>query len=606
MTTAIRGGTVVDGTGAPAVRADVLIDGDRVVAVAPGNGKAPEADAVIDASGLLVAPGFVDLHTHYDAQLFWDPNASPSPLHGVTTVLGGNCGFSLAPLAPDGADYISRMMARVEGMPLAALQDGLPWDWGSFGDWLGRLDGRIAVNAGFLVGHSTLRRLVMGDRAVGGTATDADIDAMEMALHAALQDGALGFSTSQVHTHNDGDGQPVPSRAASRAEMERLAAAVRAHEGTTVELIVAGCLNGFTEDEIDFMATMSLLADRPVNWNVLGVSSMNPDGAWSQLAAGTAAAERGATVLALTLPHTMQIRLSFSHGAILDGLPGWREIFALPYEERLAAFSDPETRRRLDAGAQSDEAGILRHLAQWDRLILEETFAPENKALEGRSVGDVARERGVTPFDALLDIVVADDLRTGLRPPIGENDADWALRAEAWQDPRAIVGGSDAGAHLDTMCGAIYSTSMLGDGVPGARPPQLGAGGPPIDRHPGAALWPARPGPAGPRCLRRRRGVRPDRHRPRPGAHARRPTGRSEPPLRRGERRPPRPGQRDRDRARRRLHRCGPRPGAALGPRHRHGARGIGLGRGGGLTGVQSTRVGSASSRVVSPCLVSE
>jgi N-acyl-D-aspartate/D-glutamate deacylase len=288
---------------------------------------------------------------------------------------------------------------------------------------------------------------------------------MEAALHAALEEGALGFSTSQVHTHNDGDGQPVPSRAATRAEMERLAGAVRPHEGTTVELIVAGCLNGFTDEEIDFLTQMSLLADRPVNWNVLGVSAMNPDGAASQLAAGTAAAERGATVVALTLPHTMQIRLSFEHGAILDGLPGWREVFALPIEERMAALSDPETRRRLDAGSQSDEAGILRHLAVWDRLILDETFAPENAGLEGRSVGDVARERNVEPFDALLDVVVADRLRTGLRPPIGETEDDWALRARTWQDPRAIVGGSDAGAHLDTMCGAIYSTSMLGDGV---------------------------------------------------------------------------------------------------------------------------------------------
>jgi N-acyl-D-aspartate/D-glutamate deacylase len=462
MTTAIRGGTVVDGTGASPVRADVLIEGERVRAVGGG---AARADTVIDADGLLVAPGFVDLHTHYDAQLFWDPNASPSPLHGVTTVLGGNCGFSLAPLAPEGADYIGRMMARVEGMPLPALQAGLPWDWGSFGDWLGRLDGRIAVNAGFLVGHSTLRRLVMGERAVGGTATAADVDAMEAALHAALEDGALGFSTSQVHTHNDGDGQPVPSRAAARAEMERLAAAVQAHEGTTVELIVAGCLNGFTEEEVDFLTTMSLLADRPVNWNVLGVSAMNPDGAWSQLAAGTAAAARGATVVALTLPHSMQLRLSFEHGAILDGLPGWREVFALPVDERLAALSDPETRRRLDAGAQSDEAGILRHLAQWDRLIFDETFAAENADAQGRSVSEVARARGRAPFDALLDVVVADRLRTGLRPPIPTSEEDWVLRAQVWQDPRAIVGGSDAGAHLDTMCGAIYSTSMLGDGV---------------------------------------------------------------------------------------------------------------------------------------------
>jgi N-acyl-D-aspartate/D-glutamate deacylase len=192
---------------------------------------------------------------------------------------------------------------------------------------------------------------------------------------------------------------------------------------------------------------------------------MNPDGVWNQLAAGSAAAERGATVVALTLPHSMQVRLSFEHGAILDGLPGWREVFALPFDERLAAFSDPEMRRRLDAGAQSEEAGILRHLAVWNRLIFDETFAPENKGLEGRTVGELAEERGVSPFDALLDVVVADGLRTGLRPPIPTSEADWAFRAEVWKDPRAIVGGSDAGAHLDTMCGAIYSTSLLGDGV---------------------------------------------------------------------------------------------------------------------------------------------
>ena len=172
MTVAIRGGSVVDGTGAPATRADVVIEGERVVAIGPDAGRAVGSEAsVVDAGGMLVTPGFVDLHTHYDAQLFWDPNASPSPLHGVTTVLGGNCGFSLAPLAPEHADYISRMMARVEGMPLAALRTGLPWDWTSFGEWLGHLDGRIAVNAGFLVGHSTLRRLVMGERAVGGAAS---------------------------------------------------------------------------------------------------------------------------------------------------------------------------------------------------------------------------------------------------------------------------------------------------------------------------------------------------------------------------------------------------------------------------------------------------
>ena len=463
MTTILRGGTVVDGTGGAARRADVLIEGERVVAIGPD--LRASAEVVIDATDMMVTPGFIDLHTHYDAQLFWDPNASPSPLHGVTTVLGGNCGFTLAPCGPADVDYISRMMARVEGMPLAALQKGLQWDWSSFGQWLGGLQDRIAVNAGFLVGHSTLRRLVMGDRAVGATASPEELAAMVAALHAALREGALGLSTSQVHTHNDGDGLPVPSRAASRDELELLAAAVRDHEGTTVELIVAGCLNGFSDEEIDLLTTISLLADRPVNWNVLGVSAMNPDGVWSQLAAGSAAARRGATVVALTLPHTMQIRLSFSSGAILDGLPGWREVFMLPVPERMKALADPEIRRRLDAGAQSDEAGILRHLAVWERLLIEETFAEENAAWEGCSVGHVAQARGVTPFDALLDIVVADELRTGLRPPLPESEEDWALRGETWRDPRVIVGGSDAGAHLDTMCGAIYSTSLLGDGV---------------------------------------------------------------------------------------------------------------------------------------------
>ena len=465
MRTLIEGGTVVDGTGGPARPADVCIDGDRIASIGTDLAKRFAPDVVIDAHGQIVAPGFIDLHTHYDAQLFWDPDASPSPLHGVTTVLGGNCGFSLAPCGPEDVDYLSRMMARVEGMPLAALRAGLTWDWTSFGDWLGRLDGNLGVNAGFLVGHSTLRRLVMGSRAVGTAATENDLVAMEAALDAALSDGALGWSTSQVHTHNDGDGQPVPSRAASWAELERLARVVSHHPGTTVELIVAGCLNGFSDEDIDLLSAISMLADRPVNWNVLGVSAANPEGVWSQLAASTEAAERGATLVALTLPHTMQIRLSFEHGAILDGLPGWRELFALAPAQRMAALSDPTTRKALDEGAQSEAAGILRHLAVWSRLVVEETFAEENAGLEGQSVGAIAKRRGVSPFDALADIVVADELRTGLRPPIPESEEDWALRAQVWADPRAIVGGSDAGAHLDTMCGAIYSTALLGDGV---------------------------------------------------------------------------------------------------------------------------------------------
>jgi N-acyl-D-aspartate/D-glutamate deacylase len=457
----IRGGTVIDGTGGPARRADVVVDQGRVVSVGAGH---DPARRVIEADGLLIAPGFIDLHTHYDAQLTWDPSASPSPLHGVTTVIGGNCGFSLAPSGPEHSDYLARMMARVEGMPLSSLEQ-LDWSWSSFGDWLGRLDGLIGVNAGFLVGHSALRRVVMGPDAVGSPATDDQTAAMVAMLGRSLEEGALGFSTSQAHTHNDGDGSPVPSRSATRREIEALCAAVGTHEGTTLEIIVPGCLNGFSEAEVDLMATLSLLANRPVNWNVLGVSAMNRHGLEHQLAASTTAAQRGATVVALTLPHTMKIRLSFAHGAILDGLPGWRELFAVPAPERIRRLSDPAERRRLDQGAKSKEAGIIGALANWQMLLIDETFAPATKAYEGRTVGDVADERGQDPFDALLDIVIADELRTGLRPPIPESEADWELKADVWRDPRTVVGGSDAGAHLDVMCGAIYSTSLLGEGV---------------------------------------------------------------------------------------------------------------------------------------------
>ncbi|TMC51280.1 MAG: D-aminoacylase [Chloroflexi bacterium] len=459
----IRGGTVVDGTGASGFRGDVGIRDGSIVAVGDIDEPARQR---LDANGLVVAPGFVDIHTHYDAQLFWDPFASPSPLHGVTTVIGGNCGFSLAPAGREHAAYLMRMLARVEGMPLEALQTGLDWDWTSFGGWLDRLQGRIAVNAGFLAGHSAVRRVVMGDAATAERASERQIEEMARLLHRAISDGALGFSTSQSPTHSDWDSNPVPSRLAAAEEMLALAAVVGDHPGTTLELILPGCLSGFTPEEVELMASISLAGNRPVNWNVLGVSAANPDAHVHQLDASTRAAERGARVIALTLPHSMRVRLSFLSGFILDALPGWRQVMSRPVAERMQALSDPAVRRRLAEGAASPEAGILRGLSNWGRLELVETFAEKNQALAGRSVGSVAGELGKEPFDALLDIVVADELRTGISPPdTTGSDEDWRLRAEVWRDPRTIVGGSDSGAHLDMMCGAIYSTSLLGNAV---------------------------------------------------------------------------------------------------------------------------------------------
>ncbi len=462
----IRDAEIVDGTGAPARHGDVGVRDGRIVSVGPVGRADDLAAKTVDAEGQALAPGFVDLHTHYDAQLFWDPTASPSVQHGVTTVFGGNCGFTLAPAAPDQHDYLTRMLARVEGMPLDALRAGLDWGWASFGDWLGRLEGRIAVNAGFLVGHSALRLAAMGGDAVGGEASPEQIEKMVGVLHEALDAGALGLSTSQSPTHNDAAGQPVPSRSASKEELVALAAGVRDHPGTTLEAIIPGCLSGFTDDDIALLTDMSVAADRPLNWNLLGVSAANPDGHRRQLRAFQFAAQRGGRVVALTLPQAMKIRLSFLSGFVLDGLPGWRETMHLPVPERLTALADPEVRRRLAEGAASKEAGMLRGLAQWDRLVIVETFAPVNADATGRSVGEIAAARGGEPFDNLLDIVIADELRTGLSPPLtGDDAADWKMRAEVWHHPGAVIGGSDAGAHLDMMCGAIYTTSLLGRGV---------------------------------------------------------------------------------------------------------------------------------------------
>ena len=462
----IRDAQIVDGTGAPARHGDVGVSNGRIVSVGPVGQAADSASKTVDAQGLTLAPGFVDLHTHYDAQLFWDPTASPSVQHGVTTVFGGNCGFTLAPAAADQQDYLTRMLARVEGMPLDALRAGLDWGWASFGEWLDRLEGRIAVNAGFLVGHSALRLAAMGSDAVGSAASPDQIEKMVAVLHDALNAGALGLSTSQSPTHNDGAGQPVPSRSASRDELVALAAGLRDHPGTTLEAIIAGCLSGFTDDDIALLTDMSVAADRPLNWNLLGVTAANPTGHEKQLRAWDASAQRGGRVVALTLPQAMKIRLSFLSGFVLDGLPGWRDTMHLPVPERLVALAEPEVRRRLADGASSKEAGMLRGLAQWDRLIILETFADENADATGRSVGEIAAARGGQPFDTLLDIVIADQLRTGLSPPLtGDDAADWRARAEVWRHPGAVIGGSDAGAHLDMMCGAIYTTSLLGRGV---------------------------------------------------------------------------------------------------------------------------------------------
>lgn len=461
----IRGGTVIDGTGAPGVVADVGIRDGRIVAV----GKVDEpASTTVDATGMVVCPGFVDPHTHYDAQLFWDPLATPSNLHGVTSVVAGNCGFTIAPLAPENADYLLNMMVKVEGMPKAALEQGVPWNWTSFADFLDRFEGKLGVNAGFLVGHCALRRDVMGEKSVGNEATPEQIAEMKRLLAAAIEAGGLGFSTTQSYTHSDGEGAPVPSRWATADEVLQLAQVVSEHEGTTLEWVTDGCLKGFTEEEIDLMIQMSLRGQRPINWNVLTIDSAEPERYRHQLGASVKAEERGAKVVALTMPTLVGMNMSFRTFCALNQLPDWGEILSLPIPERIEKLSDPAVRVFMENRANSPEAGVFARLTGWGRYRIGDTYSEENEGLKGRLVADIARERGVRDFFALLDIVIADELKTVLWPgPTDDDPESWRLRAEAWDSGYTMIGGSDAGAHLDRMCGAPYTTEWLGDCIRG-------------------------------------------------------------------------------------------------------------------------------------------
>ncbi|MGW1077333.1 N-acyl-D-amino-acid deacylase family protein [Streptomyces sp. NPDC002537] len=476
----IRHATVVDGTGGAPYVADVGIRGGRIAAIGrPGRGRAlvgrvgERARTEEDATGLVLAPGFVDPHTHYDAQLFWDPYATPSMSHGVTTVVGGNCGFTLAPLnpaRPADADYTRRMMSKVEGMSLAALEQGAPWSWSSFGDFLDALDGRIAVNAGFMVGHCALRRYAMGPDAVGGTPDAGQLRRMTALLRDAMDAGAWGLSTTRSDTHTDGDGRPVASRYAHPDELLALARAVGEHEGTQLEAIVAGCMDRFSDAETELLVALTVAAGRPLNWNVLTIDAAVPDRVPRQLAASGRARAAGGRIVALTMPVLAPMNMSLGTFCALNLLPGWGEVLALPLTVRIDELRKPLVRAELLRRARSEEAGVLRRLTDFGRYVIGDTYAKENDGLGGRTVRDIAAERGQDPFACLVEICAADELRTVLWPtPTDGDPASWELRRRTWAHEDVLLGGSDAGAHLDRMCGAPYPTRFLGDCLRGRK-----------------------------------------------------------------------------------------------------------------------------------------
>ncbi len=357
----IRNGTVIDGTGTPGVRADVGVRGGRIAAIGK-SGTLGGAQQTIDAEGLVVAPGFVDIHTHYDAQVMWDPGLTPSSLHGVTTVIGGNCGFTIAPVDASSSDYVMRMLACVEAMPVAALESALSFRWQGFGEWLDQLEGKVALNAGFMAGHSTIRRLVMGEdwrRA----ASDAEIGRMAAQLDQALRAGAMGFSSSVVPVHADHLGNPVPSRFAARDEFLKLAAVLRGRSGTMLEMVPSN-QPLFPDEVVELMADMSATSGRPLNWNVLTVGTgVDWESNLARMATVDRANARGGKVTALALPIPQPFWIDTTMIAF-NGLPGWPETMSLPFEEKLRAGragDAPQTGRRAGRTGCPNHVPVPRH-----------------------------------------------------------------------------------------------------------------------------------------------------------------------------------------------------------------------------------------------------
>ncbi|MFA7387696.1 MAG: amidohydrolase family protein, partial [Thiohalobacteraceae bacterium] len=395
---------------------------------------------------------------------------SPSCFHGVTTVVGGFCGFSIAPMTPDAASYIRPMLARVEGMPLDTLETAIPWHkWTSFGDYLGLLDGNVGVNIGFFCGHSAIRRIAMGERAVGKRSTAEERATMKRLLAESIEQGALGFSTTISPTHSDGDGNAVPSRWADFSELTELAAVVRDYEGTGLELLPD---LEFDPEILELMADFSIAGNRPVNWNALAVTGNDIELSQRRtqrlLEVSDYARERGGEVVALTIPSPPNIYVNLHNGVGFDSLPGlWRTIFKVDVDERIEQFRSPEVRRQLAADALSiDDNSPLAFKKHLGEYFIVNVAADAHKPYEGRKIADIAREESREPIDVLLDVAIADRLLTTFLPDTGGEDlASYQLRSRLWEDDRTLIGASDAGAHLDMIDTFAFSTFTLQRGV---------------------------------------------------------------------------------------------------------------------------------------------
>jgi N-acyl-D-aspartate/D-glutamate deacylase len=460
----IRGGLVVDGTGIPGRPADVAISDGVVTAIGRLSGEA--ARETMDADGLVVAPGIVDAHTHYDPQITWDPLCDTSSLHGVTTVAAGNCGFSVAPCRSDDHEYLAQVFARVEGMEIAALGN-IDWRFATFGEYLASRSGRLGLNLGMYVGHSAVRRWVLGDEAHQREATDDEIKHMAALVEEAMGDGALGMSSSHAPTHLDLADRPVPSRLASLDELRALADAVGSYARGSIAYAPVSAVEGIDAADRELLIELAARGGVPVVTQGLGGRSKvdAPTKTWEQSRAFLDdSARRGAPVFSLLMTRAFNGPFSLRDGSSrYDGVPLWRELMALDWESRRQRIADGEWRARLRTAIDNPNTDAAQGSTLpppiWDVMAIEETVAAPFAALVGHTVGDVAKERGVHPADVMFDIALADP--DAVFHWTNETPAWRTLLRDVQQHPQMLAGVSDGGAHLDFDDGAEWSTHFL-------------------------------------------------------------------------------------------------------------------------------------------------
>ena len=462
----IRGGLVIDGTGLPRRRIDVGVKDGRVAAL--GHLADATGEQEIDATGMIVAPGIVDPHTHYDPQITFDPYATMSCFHGVTTVLAGNCGFSAAPVRKDDREFLTDIFASVEDMNPIALS-GVPWDnFETFPEYLASLKGKLGVNFACYVGHSNIRRWVMGEGAYDRDATAEEIAAMQAIVDDAVQAGAAGLSSSAAPTHLDIKGRPVPSRRASRDELLALSAAAGQGRPGTICYLPASAIGGMTQDDYDLLLQIGEASGLPVIIQGIGGASKVdvPTASWDTASRFLDdATARGTPVYSLLMSRPFDRSVEIGPNNVhYKACFAFNDLLSLPDEERRAALRDTVWRDRVRDSVENcnrdPSKGTTLPAPQWPDVYVVQVAEERNRAIEGKSIATLAKERGVAPMDAMLDLALDEDLRTTFR--WRTESPEWAAAVDMAQGhPNMIVGVSDGGAHLHKDDGADWSSYFL-------------------------------------------------------------------------------------------------------------------------------------------------